>query len=151
MKSRDRRAERMSEFVTNMFQYNVTVGITRSEVIGFNFCSIGGLSPSSGIMIRGKNPDSFEGLRREFFRRQAGPEFFRHNERNHFLMILDDIFVSFHFLVTFLDVKNWQIIAWRWREITNSTLWWDFLTLIFWKVVQKQSKASTAVISHASR
>ena len=33
MKSRDRRAERMSEFVTNMFQYNVTVGITRSEVI----------------------------------------------------------------------------------------------------------------------
>ena len=35
MKSRDRRAERMSEFVTNMFQYNVTVGITRSEVIFF--------------------------------------------------------------------------------------------------------------------
>ena len=35
MKSRDRRAERMSEFVTNMFQYNVTVGITRSEVIYF--------------------------------------------------------------------------------------------------------------------
>ena len=35
MKSRDRRAERMSEFVTNMFQYNVTVGITRSE--GFFF------------------------------------------------------------------------------------------------------------------
>ena len=33
MKSRDRRAERMSEFVTNMFQYDVTVGITRSEVI----------------------------------------------------------------------------------------------------------------------
>ena len=33
MKSRDRRAERMSEFVTNTFQYNVTVGITRSEVI----------------------------------------------------------------------------------------------------------------------
>ena len=25
----------MSEFVTNMFQYNVTVGITRSEVIFF--------------------------------------------------------------------------------------------------------------------
>ena len=39
MKSRDRRTERMSEFVTNMFQYNVTVGITRSEVILFNvFC-----------------------------------------------------------------------------------------------------------------
>ena len=35
MKSRDRRAERMSEFVTNMFQYNVTVGITRSEIIFF--------------------------------------------------------------------------------------------------------------------
>ena len=35
MKSRDRRAERMSEFVTNTFQYNVTVGITRSEVIIF--------------------------------------------------------------------------------------------------------------------
>ena len=33
MKSRDRRAQRMSEFVTNMFQYNVTVGITRSEII----------------------------------------------------------------------------------------------------------------------
>ena len=33
MKSRDRRAERMSEFMTNMFQYNVTVGIARSEVI----------------------------------------------------------------------------------------------------------------------
>ena len=33
MKSRDRRAERMSEFATNMFQYNVTVGITRNEVI----------------------------------------------------------------------------------------------------------------------
>ena len=33
MKSRDRRAERILEFVTNMFQYNVTVGITRSEVI----------------------------------------------------------------------------------------------------------------------
>ena len=46
MKSRDRRAERMSEFVTNMFQYNVTVGITRSEVIVFSpmlaarFCEI---------------------------------------------------------------------------------------------------------------
>ena len=26
-------AQRMSEFVTNMFQYDVTVGITRSEVI----------------------------------------------------------------------------------------------------------------------
>ena len=37
MKSRDRRAERMSEFVTNMFQYNVTVGITRSEVFVFSF------------------------------------------------------------------------------------------------------------------
>ena len=37
MKSRDRRAERMSEFVTNMFQYNVTVGITRSEVILYLF------------------------------------------------------------------------------------------------------------------
>ena len=37
MKSRDRRAERMSEFVTNMFQYNVTVGITRSEVYNFIF------------------------------------------------------------------------------------------------------------------
>ena len=37
MKSRDRRAEKMSEFVTNMFQYNVTVGFTRSEVIfGYN-------------------------------------------------------------------------------------------------------------------
>ena len=35
MKSRDRRAERMSKFVTNMFQYNVTVGITRSEVISW--------------------------------------------------------------------------------------------------------------------
>ena len=33
MKSRDRRVERMSEFVTNMFQYNVTVGIARSEVL----------------------------------------------------------------------------------------------------------------------
>ena len=33
MKSRDRRAEKMSEFVTNMFQYNVTVRNTRSEVI----------------------------------------------------------------------------------------------------------------------
>ena len=37
MKSRDRRAERMSEFVTNMFQYSVTVGITRSEVIVLHF------------------------------------------------------------------------------------------------------------------
>ena len=36
MKSRDRRAERMSEFLTNMFQYNVTVGITRSEVFFFS-------------------------------------------------------------------------------------------------------------------
>ena len=35
MKSRDRRAERMSEFMTNIFQYNVTVGIIRSEVIFF--------------------------------------------------------------------------------------------------------------------
>ena len=35
MKSRNRRAERMSEFVTSMFQYNVTVGITRSEVFLF--------------------------------------------------------------------------------------------------------------------
>ena len=35
MKSRDQiLAQRMSEFVTNMFQYDVTVGITRSEVIG---------------------------------------------------------------------------------------------------------------------
>ena len=33
MKSRDRRVERMLEFMTNMFQYNVTVGITRNEVI----------------------------------------------------------------------------------------------------------------------
>ena len=39
MKSRDRRAEKMSEFVRNMFQYNVTVGITRSEVIFFNHVS----------------------------------------------------------------------------------------------------------------
>ena len=54
MKSRDRRdldfiriilsfssrqilAQRMSGFVTNMFQYDVTVGITRSEVIHMFF------------------------------------------------------------------------------------------------------------------
>ena len=51
MKSRDRRAEKMSEFVTNMFQYNVTVGITRSEVIfGGSPGEIGTLPLASGAL-----------------------------------------------------------------------------------------------------
>ena len=61
MKCKDRRAEKMSEFVTNMFQYNVTEGITRSEVI-FPECvarvpvSLGGLgvrlcSPSFAFSV----------------------------------------------------------------------------------------------------
>ena len=35
MKFRNRKAERMSEFKANIFQYNVTVGIIRSKII---FC-----------------------------------------------------------------------------------------------------------------
>ena len=67
-----------------------------------------------------------------------------------FWMILDDI-LGFHFLGTFLAVKNWQSIAWRWREITNSTLPVGFLDLKVLEDHSKQSKTFMAVISHTSR
>ena len=66
-----------------------------------------------------------------------------------FWMILDDIFVNFHFLGTFLAVENWQSIAWQWREITNSTLLVGFLDL---KILEDHSKTIKNIYgSHITR